>query len=295
MTETYYKNTQIFPTRMTHDTSIHTLRIGVRMEPWAKLFGVYTQGFLKDHGIESQLVLYRDHQELANALLSAEINIFPTGLKDLPTTLPEGTIIAALSARDDVRQCLVLPHFVAEKTDLTTLKGLNIGVCNTVNQAQLLALYPEAKAEIHDMLPLEGIEAMRNGRFGGGVMTTVTAKVLAMREEEWLIRHINAREFVPEAGQGVACLVAATDDLATRRLLKTVHNRDVAIVTNVERTLKKMFQDRDIAAHCERDKMGNYHFSAAAVVNGTLRKIRLSRSTTVGLAESARAALLNGN
>ncbi len=293
MTETYHKNIHTFPTKMIHDTSMKTLRIGVRMEPWAKLFGVYTQGFLKDHGIESQLVLYHDHQELANALLSAEINIFPTGLKDLPTTLPEGTTIAALSARDDVRQCLVLPHFVAEKTDLATMKGLTIGVCDTISQAQLLALYPELKAEIHDMLPLEGIEAMRSGRFDGGIMTTVTAKVLAMREDEWLIRHINAREFVPEAGQGVACLVAATDDLATRRLLKTVHNQAVAMATNVERTLKKMFDDCNIAAHCERDKMGNYHFSAATVVNGTLRKIRLSRSTTVGLAESARTALLN--
>jgi porphobilinogen deaminase len=292
MIKTPYKNTHTFSTKMIQDTPIKALRIGVRMEPWAKLFGVYTQGFLKDHGIESQLMLYRDHQELANALLSAEINIIPMGLKDLPTTLPEGTTIAALSARDDVRQCLVLPHFVAEKTDLATLKGLTIGVCNTVNQAQLLALYPEVKAEIHEMLPIEGIEAMRNGRFDGGIMTTVTANVLAMRQDEWLIRHINAREFVPEAGQGVACLVAATDDLATRRLLKSVHNRDVAMATNVERTLKKMFNDMNIAAHCERDKMGNYHFSAAAVVDETLRKVRLSRSTTIGLAEAAKAALL---
>ena len=295
MIETPYKNTHTFPTKMIHDTQIQALRIGVRMEPWAKIFGVYAQGLLKDHGIESQLVLYRDHQQLANALLSADINIFPTSLKDLPTTLPEGMTIAALSKRDDARQCLVLPHSVAERTDLATMKGLNIGVCNAVNQAQLLALYPEIKADIHDLMPLEGIEAMRNGRFDGGIMTTVTAKVLSMREDEWLIRHINAREFVPEAGQGVACLVAATDDLATRRLLKNVHNQGVAMVTNVERTLKKMFNDRDVAAHCERDKMGNYHFSAAAVVNGTLRKVRLSRSTTIGLAESAKAALMNDN
>ena len=295
MLETLYKDTLTFSSKMIYDTHIKTLRIGVRMEPWAKLFGVYTQGFLKDYGIESQLILYRDNLELLNSLLSGEVNICPAGLKDMPTTLPEGITLSALSARDDARQCLVLPHSVAERTDLATMKGLTNGVCNTVKQAQLLALYPEIKAEIHDMLPLEGIEAMRNGRFDGGIMTTVTAKVLTMREEEWLIRHINAREFVPEAGQGVACLVAATDDLATRRLLKTVHHQDVAMVTNVERTLKKMFNDRDIAAHCERDKMGNYHFSAAAIVNGTLRKVRLSRSTTVGLAESAKAALLNDN
>ncbi len=295
MTETSSQNTHTFPFKMTQNTPLKSLRIGVLREPWAKLFGVYTQGFLKDSGIDSQIMLYRNNQELANALLSADINICPKGLKDLPTTLPEGMTIAALSARDDVRQCLVLPHSVAEKTDLTTLKGLKIGVCNAVNQLQLSALYPEIKAEIHDLLPLEGIEAMRNGQFNGGIMTTVTTKVLAMREDEWFIRPFNAREFVPEAGQGVACLVAATDDLATRRLLKSVHNRDVAMATNVERTLKKMFHDLNIAAYCERDKMGNYHFNAAAVVNGTLRKVRLSRSTTIGLAESAKAALMTEN
>ena len=280
---------------MTHNTPTKALRIGVLMEPWAKLIGVYTQNFLRDHGIESQLILYRDQQERANALLSAVINVLPTSLKDLPTTLPEGTTIAALSARDDARQCLVLPHFMAEKADLAAMKDLKIGVCNAVNQAQLLVLYPEIDAEIHDLLPLENIEAMRNGRLDGSIMTAFTAKVLTMREDEWLIRPLNAREFVPEAGQGVVCLVAATDDLATRRLLKTVHNQDVAMVTNVERTLKKMFHDRDIAAYCERDKMGNYHFSAAAIVNETLRKVRLSRSTTVGLAESIKAALLSDN
>jgi hypothetical protein len=55
-----------------------------------------------------------------------------------------------------------------------------------------------------------------------------------------------------------------------------------------------MFNDTDIAVHCERDKMGNYHLSAAALVEGTLRKTRLSQSTTIGLAENTYKALMNG-
>jgi hydroxymethylbilane synthase len=278
---------------MIHDTQIPTLRIGVRMEPWAKLFGIYTQNFLKNNGIESQLHLYRDSQELSNALLSSEISVFPTGLKDVPTTLPEGTTLAALSERDDVRQCLVLPRFVAEKTDLKTLKGLTIGVCVEVVGAQLRSIFPEVRTEIHNMMPLEGIEAMRNGTFDGGIMTIVTTKVLAMREDEWFILPFSPREFIPEAGQGVACLLAATDDLPTRRLLKNVHRKEVALVTNVERTLKKMFHDTDISAYCERDKMGNYHLSAAAIVDKTLRKVRISQSTSIDLAQNAKNALLN--
>jgi hydroxymethylbilane synthase len=274
------------------DTQLAPVRIGVRMEPWAKLFGIYTQSFLRDNGIESQLMLYRDNQELSNALLSAEVNIYPTGLKDLPTTLPDGMTIAALSERDDVRQCLVLPRSVAEKADMGTLKGLKIGVCNAIHAAQMTALFPDVTTEIHNMMPIEGIEAMRNGTYDGGIMTTVTIKVLAMRDEEWEIRPFNPREFVPEAGQGVACLVVATEDIPTRRLLKKVHIQKVAMVTNVERTLKKMFNDTDIAAYCERDKMGNYHLTAAAVVEGRLRKTRLSQSTTIGLAENAYQVLL---
>ncbi len=295
MLNSIHKDTLNFETKMMTHTDIKPLRIGVRMEPWAKLFGIYAQSFLREKGIDTQLIQYHDNSELMRALMSAEVNICPTSLKDLPTTMPEGTTIAALSARDDVRQCLVLPRAIAEKTDLSTLKGLKIGVCTDVHVAQMQFLFPQVIAEVHNLMPLEGIDAIRNGRFDGGVMTTVTAKVLEMREEEWFMHPFNPREFVPEAGQGVACLVVATEDLATRRLLKTVHHQAVALVTNVERTLKKMFNDAHIAAYCERDKMGNYHLSAAAVVNGQLRKIRLSQSTSIGLAENAKVALLNQN
>jgi hydroxymethylbilane synthase len=295
MLDTAHQNTLSFQPKMTTDNHIKPLRIGVRMEPWAKLFGVYTQNFLRESHIDSQLILYRDTVELMRALMSEEVSIVPTGLKDLPTTMPEGTTIAALSARDDVRQCLVLSRFCAEKANLDTLEGLKIGVCNAVQAAQMKYLFPKMTAEVHNLMPLEGIEAMRNGTFDGGIMTIVTIKVLEMRDEEWLIRPFNPREFVPEAGQGVACLIAATEDLSTRRILKTVHNPSVALATNVERSLKKLFNDTDIAAYCERDKMGNYHLSAAAIVNGQLRKIRVSQSTTIGLAESAKAALLNEN
>jgi hydroxymethylbilane synthase len=275
------------------NTQLIPLRIGVRMNPWSKLFGIYTQSFLKENGIDSHVVLYHDIQELANALMSAEVSICPAGLKDVPTTLPEGTLIAALSARNDTRQCLVLPKTVAEKADLTTLKGLTIWGHNDVNTQQLQALFPEVTTESLNLTPLDSIQAIRNGQFDGGIMTLVTTKVLEMREDEWFIQSFSPREFVTEAGQGVVCLIAATDDLTTRRLLKNVHNPKVALATNVERTLKKMFNDTNIAAYCERDKMGNYHFWAAAVVDGTLRKVRLSQSTTLGLAERAKVALLN--
>ncbi|MDZ7881291.1 MAG: hypothetical protein U5L45_26750 [Saprospiraceae bacterium] len=275
------------------DTHIASIRIGVCTEPWAKLLGIYTQSFLKDKGIDNQIVLYRNNQELSNALLSAAVRILPTNLTDLPTTLSDGMTIAALSERDSTRQCLILPRSLAEKRSDDTLEGLKIGVYNAVHAAQMSALFPDVTTEIHSSTPLECIEALRNGDYDGCIMTTLTVKMLAIQAAEWEIRSFNPREFVPDAGQGVVCLMAATEDVSTRRLLKTVHAQKVALVTNVERTLKKLFNDTNIAAHCERDKMGNYHLSAAALVEGSLRKMRLSQSTTLGLAENMYRGLIN--
>ena len=54
-----------------------------------------------------------------------------------------------------------------------------------------------------------------------------------------------------------------------------------------------MLKDHDVSAYCERDRMGNYHLWAAALVNTDFRKIRLSQSTTFGMAEKAVQQLLS--
>ena len=62
---------------------------------------------------------------------------------------------------------------------------------------------------------------------------------------------------------------------------------------NIERKLKKLFEDKDIAAFCEKDANENYHLYAAALVNDNVKRCRVSQSTFFELAETAFNKLIN--
>ena len=103
---------------------------------------------------------------------------------------------------------------------------------------------------------------------------------------------ISPKEFVPEAGRGVAAFLTAEDDKTTRRLLKPLHHPAVSAVTNIERQVKRLFEDENIGAYCLKDENNNYHLWAVALVSGKVRRTRLSQSTHFEMAERCKDLLL---
>ena len=81
-------------------------------------------------------------KELERALLSGEIDMAVHSLKDLPTTLPEGLVIASTPERADVRDALI-----AKQVD--RLEALPEGACVATSsprrRAQLLAYRPDLR------------------------------------------------------------------------------------------------------------------------------------------------------
>jgi hydroxymethylbilane synthase len=266
------------------------IKLGVRRNAWHKLFGVYAQSTLRKKHIDSTIVYYADRDALYKALLAGDIHALPKPLKDVPTQLPEGIVITALTEREDVRMCFVMPKN-AENTEggylaLSDLKNVRIGVENAILGAQIEALLPDNQAiVVDDFSPLDVVERIRRDDFQACILTSITVRVLSLTDENWHIISFSPREFVPEAGQGVACLITAADDVLTRRLVKPFHHPSVTPLVNVERTIKKLLNDEPIAAYCERDANNNFHVWAAALVNGQLKKARLSQTTSVLLAE----------
>lgn len=92
-------------------------------------------------------------KELEIALLNGEADLAVHSLKDLPTELPEGLKLGAVSKREDVRDVLIFPgpatgHPHASQPgsrikDLPT--NSTIATSSTRRQAQLLALRPDIK------------------------------------------------------------------------------------------------------------------------------------------------------
>jgi porphobilinogen deaminase len=233
-----------------------------------------------------------DTQEAAfRAVLAGEIGAFVCPLHQAPTTLPLGLVITAVTQREDARTLMfALPQ---DETLFSAANPRKVLTDSDINRAQMQYLYPEDRVEQLDLSLDESIKLLKIGVYDALILGQSDANPIAFLNVPATFQTFSVREFVPLAGQGVVCFITAEDDLATRRLLQTVHRSAVSAVTNIERMVQKMLKNRDVCVHCERDRMGNYHLWAAALVDNRLSKTRVSQSTSFGMAEKVVAQLLS--
>ncbi|HMY75429.1 MAG TPA: hydroxymethylbilane synthase, partial [Blastocatellia bacterium] len=86
-------------------------------------------------------------KEIEDALLERRIDLAVHSLKDLPTTLPDGLHIAAITERVDVRDALICGEALRDKVkairDLP--QGARVGTSSLRRRAQLLHLRPDLR------------------------------------------------------------------------------------------------------------------------------------------------------
>lgn len=266
-------------------TQTNALTLGVIKNIAHTNFVDFVQQTLSDVGINVAIQYFETQEEASNAVAQSVIAAYACPLNIVPTTLPMGLVIAALSERKTANNCLV-----SKNTEGGAIQ--KVLAFSDINAALMQYLQPDYIVEKTDATPQESLESLRSGAFDAVVLSQFDANNLAL-EADFQIQPFSVREFTPSAGQGVVCFVVAEEDLPTRRLLKIAHHSSVSALTNIERTLHKMLKDNEVNAYCERDRMGNYHLWAATLVNGTLHKTRLSQSTTFGMAEKACEQLLS--
>ena len=134
------------------------------------------------------------------------------------------------------------------------------------------------------------INKLRAGDFDAILLAAAGLERLELDVSDLEKIELNPREFVPAPAQGVLAWQCCTDDLATRRVLKQLHQSDVAACTNVERKALQLFEGgchMPLGVYCMQDTQGNYHVwgAKAATWESPLTKIRLSSATKLGLAE----------
>jgi porphobilinogen deaminase len=271
-----------------------TLAIGVFMHPWTKLQGIYAQQQLKEKAETDTILAYYPYKrELAQALLNGSIQVVCTALRELPTKLPKGIVIGALSPRFAASNCLIVSPNAIDDTQLFSLKeNAKVWVNSAINKAQLASFRPDLDIQLQEGEAIDMYKNMTDGLFDACVLTASIIQILDIDESIYKVVLFNPKEFVPEAGQGVVAYLVAENDLSTRRILKQLHNPATTQVTNVERKIKGLFKDNNIACFCEKDKIGNFHVIAATIVDNQLKTTRLSQSTSFHLAENCQANLL---
>lgn len=180
-------------------------------------------------------------KELEDALLSGEVDLAVHSLKDMPSELPPGLVLAATTAREDPRDAWVLPDGAPARDlagrDLADLApGAVVGTSSLRRQAQLLALRPDLR-----VVPLRGNVGTRLRKLDEGVdgMEAIVLAAAGLRRlglGHRISRPLDpAREMLPAVGQGALTIEVREDAAAIRQLLAGLTDRDALDATTAER------------------------------------------------------------
>jgi hydroxymethylbilane synthase len=157
-------------------------------------------------------------RELDRALLDGEIDCAVHSAKDVPATLPEGVVIAAVPPRADPRDALCgMPSLAALPA------GARVGTSSLRRTSQLRALRPDL-----EVAELRGNVDTRLRRLAHGDYRAIVLAVAGLVRLGRVDTGVALDELVPAAGQGCLAvtvragaerLVAAIDDAPSARAL----------------------------------------------------------------------------
>jgi hydroxymethylbilane synthase len=171
-------------------------------------------------------------KEIEEALGAGRVDLAVHSLKDLPTELPRGFEIAAITERQDPRDAFCSRHY-SKIEDLP--KGARVGTSSLRRQAQLNAIRPDL-----DIHPLRGnvdtrLRKLEQGEYDAIILASAGLRRLG--KTEWVKQIIPAEVMCPAAGQGALGIEIREGDAKTRDLLSFLEDPSTRAATTCERAL----------------------------------------------------------
>ena len=135
--------------------------------------------------------------EIERMLLDGELDMAVHSLKDMPTKLPDGLLIGAMTSRQDPRDVLV-NRWHCTLADLP--EGARIGTSSPRRRALLNSLCPQAT-----VLPIRGnvetrLNKAQSDDYDGAVLAA--AGLIRLGLTEHIDDYLSPQRFVPPPGQG---------------------------------------------------------------------------------------------
>jgi hydroxymethylbilane synthase len=195
-------------------------------------------------------------KELENALLSGEADLAVHSLKDLPTELPEGLILGAVSAREDVRDALIYlsrardgDRGLAAGAGLADFRGsATIATSSTRRQAQLLASRPDLKVisirgnvgtrlqKLSDRSELDGLVLAMAGLNRLGYRISPKGELEGKDVPPGLLAiPLSIEEMLPCVGQAALGMEMRQDDPTTQKICQKLNHPATFVCVTAER------------------------------------------------------------
>ena len=198
-------------------------------------------------------------KEIEDQLLAGTIQLAVHSLKDLPTELPTGLILAAVPAREDPRDVFVSRRY-GSLDELPP--GAHVATSSIRRKAQLLARRPDLR--ISEIRGNVATRLQKLTSFDGTLLAAAGLKRLGLWQNtpgyQWQLLDIDT--MIPAVGQGIIGCEIRQADTATREILNQLNDSDTLACATAERTFLKT-----LGGGCQ------YPYAGHATVTGNQLKL----------------------
>lgn len=212
------------------------------------------------------------------ALEAGRIHIALQSLGDLPATLPDGLVLAAVTRRLDARSALVAKG-AKRLSDLPD--GAPVGVCTERDRDVLRAAAGGLEPRVVSGRLDDDLSLLASGELEALVLPS--AILLALDRRQRIDALLEPEVFAPAPGQGALGLIVREDDDHAFELAYTLQHRPSFDRIRAERAFSaKVGPAHPVGAHASVSEDGELTLFGAAVKNGAT-----VQATVVGEATEA--------
>ena len=185
-------------------------------------------------------------KDIEKALLADKIDIAVHSMKDMPSVLPDGLIIGAVTKRKHPADALVSK----DNLMLQDLKpGSRVGTGSLRRKAQIIHHYPDI-----DVVPIRGNVDTRLKKLETESLDAVVLAVAGLQRMgfgERISQVIDTEILIPAPGQGIVAVESRSGDKETNEILNSLNDLESLSESLLERSfLKSLGGDCNIPAGC---------------------------------------------
>jgi hydroxymethylbilane synthase len=187
----------------------------------------FTQTAVSQIGLKGVFI-----KELEDALLERGVDVAVHSMKDVPTELPAGLMIAAITRREDPRDCLVSRN---GRKLAALAPGARVGTSSLRRRAQLLHTRPDL--EVHD---LRGNVDTRLRKLEEGLYDAIVLAKAGMDRlgaSAKITEVLEPDVMLPAVGQGALGIEARSEEGEFLRVLAGLEDDDTRAAVTAERAL----------------------------------------------------------
>ena len=177
-------------------------------------------------------------KELEESMLRGEAHIAVHSLKDVPVEFPQGLVLAAICAREDVRDAMISEKY-AKFNELP--RGAKVGTTSLRRKMQLLSMRPDL-----EVISLRGnvqtrLRKLKDGEFDAIILAMAGINRLNLCAEVRHVAPFEVSQMIPAMGQG-ALGIEAVDEPQTLRAIEFLKDECAIIETTVERDFVRVLE-----------------------------------------------------